>query len=119
MRKVLAPMLAQDAEQVEGESREGAGDLKVDETEPATHTALEQEPVEEREGDRRNQAVDCRAAGVGNGDAVSLRSYTANFHRVDHAILAVIHWATRSKIGDCSLAPTERTYRHPPTRRDR
>lgn len=53
MRKVLAPMLAQDAEQVERESGEGRGDLKMDETEPAAGAVLDQEPVQQHEANDR------------------------------------------------------------------
>lgn len=53
MRKVLAPMLAQDAEQVERESGEGRGDLKMDETEPAAGAVLDQEPVQQHEANQR------------------------------------------------------------------
>lgn len=50
MRKVLAPMLAQDAEQVERESGE---DLKRDEMEPAAGPVPDQEPVQQHEANER------------------------------------------------------------------
>jgi hypothetical protein len=53
MRKMLAPMLAQDAEQVERESREGRGCLTMDESQRASHSALDQEPVQQSEANDR------------------------------------------------------------------
>lgn len=53
MRKVLAPMLARDAEQVERDSSDGRAKPDVDDSEPASHSALGQEPVQQREADDR------------------------------------------------------------------
>lgn len=51
MRKVLAPMLARDGDQVEQVSRELHARLDVDDDRSASHSALDQAPVQQREPD--------------------------------------------------------------------